>query len=70
MSYPKETAMNENMECPKCGKKNIVKSSATLYECIACDFKRDLSESSETEDSNPSALWALIAGGAIALLAL
>lgn len=29
-------------ECPKCGKRTLVKRQDSLYQCIACDFKKDL----------------------------
>jgi len=57
------------MECPKCGKPSVVQSSNTLYQCIACDFQRDLAPSPEAP-AKPDNFWLLLLGGAIALVIL
>lgn len=35
----------DTMECPKCGRKGLVKQSNDVYQCLWCRFRRDLSES-------------------------
>ena len=34
------------VECPRCGKHTIVQSREGVYQCLHCDFKRDLNEAS------------------------
>jgi len=36
--------MADIIECPKCSKKGLVHRQNDLYQCLICDFKRDLSE--------------------------
>lgn len=49
--------MLEGIECPKCGKHTIVKRSETLFQCICCDFKRDLEEKSQADGENSENSW-------------
>jgi hypothetical protein len=44
--------MADVVECPKCGKRSIVSLSSTLYHCLSCDFKRDLSSYSTKRSAN------------------
>jgi uncharacterized protein (DUF983 family) len=53
--------MNDSSECPKCGKKTLVKRHEDLYQCLSCDFKKDFS----TPEPDDGGLL-----GAIALIAL
>lgn len=42
-------------ECPNCGKPSLVQLGAGHYECMCCDFKRNLlhkAEGSKTENSS------------------
>lgn len=32
------------LECPKCGKKSLVKRQDDLYQCLSCDFKKDFNQ--------------------------
>jgi len=32
------------MECPECGKRALVKQNNTIYQCLCCRFRRDVSE--------------------------
>lgn len=41
--------MTQAVECPKCSKKAVVQRSDNLYQCVACDFKRDLSKTNSTQ---------------------
>ena len=41
MLVPKE--YYHHLECPKCHKHTVVQQSKSLYSCINCDFRRDLS---------------------------
>lgn len=59
--------MSVSIECPNCGKHSVVQHSETVYRCLACDFERDLTP---PEKKKPPVLLAVLAGGAIALLAL
>ncbi len=60
------------MECPQCGKKTIIQRKTDLYECIGCDFKRDLTTPTVSPNqSKPeeTSVWPiLLAALAIALL--
>lgn len=60
--------MSVSIECPNCGKHSVVQHSDTGYRCLACDFERDLTP--PDEEKKPPVLLAILAGGAIALLAL
>lgn len=31
-------------ECPKCGKRSLAQIGQERFECVWCDFRRDLSE--------------------------
>ncbi|NEQ27301.1 MAG: hypothetical protein F6K28_51510 [Microcoleus sp. SIO2G3] len=46
------------MECPKCGKQSLVKRQDSLYQCLACDFKKDL-EKLEAESSGFALVFAI-----------
>jgi hypothetical protein len=35
--------MYDGLECPKCGKHTIIQRSNDLFQCLNCDFVRDLS---------------------------
>ncbi|PPT11252.1 hypothetical protein CKA32_002088 [Geitlerinema sp. FC II] len=45
------------LECPKCGRHTIVRSSETQWSCINCDFSRDLQH-----DRDESLNWLLVLG--------
>lgn len=47
--------MSEAIECPECGKKSVVRHKEELYECLSCNFKRDLSVSPKSEPK--SDMW-------------
>lgn len=40
MSAPR--SMAEPVECPKCGKRSIVKRSQNLFDCLNCNFHKEL----------------------------
>jgi len=44
--------MPDLAECPSCGRKTLVTRNADLYQCILCDFKRDLSKSEKPSSGN------------------
>ena len=50
------------LECPKCHNKLLVQRSDTLYQCVGCDFKRDLLKTKDTVRSSPGStvLWAVM----------
>ncbi len=35
--------LSSSLECPKCGKSSIVSHQTGIYQCLSCDFERDLS---------------------------
>lgn len=39
------------MECPECGRNSLVKHSANVYQCLNCHFRRDLSDSLNSQSS-------------------
>ena len=57
--------MPDIVECPNCGKKSVVHRGNNIYECLACDFKRDLSKQGERKADAmifwPTAIAAVIA---------
>jgi len=51
--------MPDLAECPSCGRKTLVTRNADLYQCILCDFKRDLSNV-EKRSPNTEMPWLLV----------
>lgn len=56
--------MAQITECPNCGKKGLVQRGNDLFQCLSCNFSRDLSEAESGNDIS----WVLIAGLGVALL--
>ena len=49
--------------CPQCGQYTVISRSLTLYQCIACDFERDLDAPDDGQENPPPlALGTLILG--------
>ena len=44
--------MQEGIECPKCGKHTVVQRSEAVFQCISCDFKRDLAKEFKHNKNN------------------
>jgi len=40
--------LSSSLECPKCGKHAIVSHQSGIYQCLNCNFERDLSPESVT----------------------
>lgn len=66
---PVQTISRNSLECPKCGKHTVVEMSRHLYQCISCDFYRELPEdpakdkkSKEKDNGKSGLLLALITG--------
>jgi ribosomal protein S27AE len=49
---------NDMMECPKCGKHALVERSQDRYQCLWCDFHKNLSPS---ESAGSQLLWFALA---------
>lgn len=47
------------LQCPKCGKPSFVKRRDDLYQCLACDHKKDL-DAAEPESSGSSILAVIV----------
>lgn len=59
------------LQCPQCGQHTVVPRSLSLYQCIACEFERDLDNQAESEEkSSDSAFGAMIIVVVILLLLL
>lgn len=56
--------MAQITECPNCGKKGLVQRGNDVFQCLSCNFSRDLSQAERGNDIS----WVLIAGLGIALL--
>lgn len=56
--------MAQITECPNCGKKGLVQRGNDLFQCLSCNFSRDLSESERGNDIS----WVLVVGLGVALL--
>jgi len=39
--------LSSSLECPKCGKNAIVSHQSGVYQCLNCNFERDLSTDSD-----------------------
>ncbi|MCA1993562.1 MAG: hypothetical protein LDL41_16195 [Coleofasciculus sp. S288] len=61
--------MSEAIECPECGKKSVVRHKEELYECLSCNFKRDLSEPPKSESKSDISDMGVLLMGLIAGLA-
>ncbi|MBE9130124.1 MULTISPECIES: hypothetical protein [unclassified Coleofasciculus] len=62
--------MSDYTECPKCGKKSIVQRKNDLYQCLACDFKRDFTPAPKKPKSDNGALWITLITAVIAFFIL
>jgi hypothetical protein len=40
------------IECPKCGKKSIVSHQTGIYQCLNCDFERDLTSATVDDEKS------------------
>lgn len=48
------------LECPECGKHTITELSPKLYQCINCNFKRDLAYKPKKKEDNSMPIVAII----------
>lgn len=39
------------VECPSCGKHCIVETAPNTYQCLSCNFSRDLTQTDASEDN-------------------
>lgn len=62
--------MQDIVECPNCGKKSVVKRGDNVYECLACDFKRDFSKQPERKAEAGVFFWPTAIAAIIAFLIL
>ncbi|MDY7021597.1 MAG: hypothetical protein SWJ54_09575 [Cyanobacteriota bacterium] len=46
--------MQDGVECPKCGKHTIVQRNPDVFQCLNCDFQRDLSRGQYKDKSRSS----------------
>lgn len=53
------------MECPRCGKHALVNHEKTIYQCISCDFRKDISR---PHSSQRGVLAVLVVIGMVLLL--
>ncbi|MCA1992430.1 MAG: hypothetical protein LDL41_10395 [Coleofasciculus sp. S288] len=44
-------AENNIIECPVCSKRTVVQPKANVYQCLACNFKRDFSKPSKPKSN-------------------
>lgn len=52
VTWGKQNMMYDGLECPKCGKHTIIQRSNDLFQCLNCDFVRDLSYTYTSEPIN------------------
>ncbi|MGJ3246006.1 MAG: hypothetical protein ACFE0I_08035 [Elainellaceae cyanobacterium] len=65
-----QSITQSSLECPKCGKHTIIRSTDMVFQCINCDFRRDMSnQGSPPHDSSDDA-GGLVATCIIILLIL
>ena len=63
------TLMSQHvLDCPKCSKKALVERRNDLYQCLSCDFKRDLDESKTSKSTNGDFVWILFMAFVVILL--
>ena len=56
--------MAQITECPNCGKKGLVQRGNDVFQCLSCNFSRDLSEAERGNDIS----LVLIVGLGVAVL--
>lgn len=56
--------MAQITECPNCGKKGLVQRGNDVFQCLSCNFSRDLSKSEQDNDIS----WILMFGLFLAFL--
>ncbi|HEY9709523.1 MAG TPA: hypothetical protein V6D48_15065 [Oculatellaceae cyanobacterium] len=59
----------EVADCPKCGKRDFIDKTDTLWTCLSCGYSKDVSQPEKTEDTG--IMWLLLVlGGLLGLAAL
>lgn len=59
------------MECPKCHSHSVVQHGDSVYVCLSCDFRKDVSElPKKAADGEFNPLVAILLAVAIAILIL
>ncbi|MDX2215143.1 MAG: hypothetical protein SFY66_17790 [Oculatellaceae cyanobacterium bins.114] len=48
------------LDCPKCSKRALVERRNDLYQCLSCDFKRDLAEPKNEKQPSGDFVWVLL----------
>ncbi|MBD2461682.1 hypothetical protein H6G89_11530 [Oscillatoria sp. FACHB-1407] len=48
------------LDCPKCSKHALVERRNDLYQCLACDFKRDFTEPKKDDKQSSDFVWVLL----------
>ena len=43
------------LQCPQCGQHTVVPRSPNHYQCIACEFERDLDHQAEPDEKSSDA---------------
>lgn len=65
------SCMADHVECPECSKKTVVQRQDSLYQCLSCDFKRDFSESPQSEpESDKGLFWTIVVTALLVLLSI
>lgn len=61
----------EVLDCPKCGKKGLVRclhSDDDLFQCVYCDYRHDLTKTEESEGGPGTVFLAIVTALLITLL--
>jgi hypothetical protein len=57
------------MDCPECGRRALVRHNANVYQCLSCQFRRDLSDSWGGDvNRNSGFFWFMLLAITIAIL--
>lgn len=56
------------LDCPKCSKKALVERRNDLYQCLSCDFKRDLADPRDNKTSSNDFVWVLLLAFIVVLI--
>ena len=63
----------EVLDCPKCGKKGLVRclhSEDDLFQCVYCDYSHDLTKAKDADGGTGTVFLAIASALLIALLLL
>jgi ribosomal protein L37AE/L43A len=56
------------IECPKCHQRSIVQHGESVYVCLSCDFRKDVSQTTKPQEAEFNPFLAILIAIVITLL--